>query len=244
MSLQRNREGWRVKSGLLMLLFLWVLFAAVPAAEANIIIAINDWDTAPASGLGSWSARGSSATVSENIDDTSDHYMEIKFPSGGGSGSEETVSTPSDDLFAGTWLTDNWIEFDFWASNTLPDTLQIRWHGTASDTVYGNTVTPVAGAGGWQTLKSATFSSVDDWSLGQGANQSDFLADLESIDWIGAYMYQDGSDSRLYGIDDFKLMVPEPSQYLMLAAALLAVLLLLRQQRKSVSAVGAESAVS
>jgi len=209
-----------------------LLFCA-GAAEANIIMAENDWDTTPAGGVGNWSPRGTSASVIENTSDASSDFLEIDFPGGIASGSgdqwHETVSTPSDDLFAGTWQTDFWIEFDFWAKDTQPDTLQIRWHGTANDNVYGYGVSPTAAVGDWQTLKTATFSSVDDWRLGPGVTQSDFLADLDSIDWIGVYFFRNGTDAEVYGIDDFKLMVPEPSQYIMLGFALLTALLVRRR---------------
>ena len=215
-------------------LLVLLLLAGSSVSTANIIIAKHDWDVTPASGKGNWAAQGNSATVKENTDNPSDNYLQISFPGGidSGPGDQwyETISTPSADLFAGTWLTDYWIEFDFWANDVIPDTLQVRWHGTSSDTVYGNTLSP-SGVGSWQTLKTSTFTSVDDWKLSPAANQDDFLADLDSIDWIGVYIFRDGTDAELYGIDDFKLMVPEPAEYLMLLAALVTVGLVLRRQR-------------
>lgn len=209
-------------------------FMFVPIVSANSIVAINDWDTTPASGVGNWAPQGSSATVSENTDNASDNYLQINFPGGidPGPGSQwyETVSTPAADLFAGSWLTDYWIEFDFWAQDVVPDTLQVRWGDNDSGRTWANTLSP-SGVGSWSSLKSDTFSDFNDWKLDPYVTQSDFLADLDSIDWIGVYIYRDGTDSEVYGIDNYKLMVPEPAEYLFVFAALGTALVALRRKK-------------
>jgi hypothetical protein len=208
--------------------------------SANAIIAIHDWDVTPDSsdnGLGNWAAQGSSATVSENTGNISDNYMEISFPGGidSGAGDQwyETVSTPASDLFVGTWITDYWIEFDFWAQDVVPDTLQIRWGNTDSDRTWGNTITGSSGVGNWDTLRSDTFADYTDWKLDPYATEDQFMEDLEGIDWIGVYIFRDGTDAELYGVDDFKLMVPEPAEYLMLFAALGAAVMVIRRKKTS-----------
>ncbi len=205
-----------------------VLALAIPlAAHADAIIGDPvDWDTNEP--ITPWTALGTSATVIENTADA-DNFLEITFPAS--ADLYETAKGPSGDLFALTWQADYWIEFDFWADSTLPDTLQVRWHGTDRGFTWGNTVTP-SGIGSWGTLRTDSFSKYEDWNLPESeANEADFLADLGSIDWIGAYIYRDGSDKEIYGVDDFKLMVPEPEEYLMLAAALITALLVMRRQK-------------
>ena len=187
------------------------ILSALPLqVSANAIIAVHDWDVTPASGVGNWAAQGTSAAVSENTDIPSDNYLNISFPGGidPGPGAQwyETVSTPSSDLFAGTWITDYWIEFDFWAQDAVPDTLQVRWGDNDSGRTWANTLNP-GGVGSWSSLKTDTFADYTDWQMDPFVTQSDFLADLNSIDWIGVYLFRDGTDSELYGIDDFKLMV-------------------------------------
>jgi hypothetical protein len=211
-----------------------ILLALSCEVSANTIIAINDWDTIPASGLANWAAQGNPASA-KVTEDTTDHndFMKIDF-SGGidanpGDQWYETISTPSDDLFAGSWMPDYWIEFDFWADTTVPDTLQVRWGNDESGRTWGNTIS--VGGTGWSTLKSDDFSDYNNWNLGPpGKTQDDFLADLNSIDWIGVYIFRDGTDEEIYGIDDYKLMVPEPAEYLMLFAALGIAVLAIRRK--------------
>jgi len=190
-----------------------------------------DWDAYSPSVA--WAPIGSSATAVEN-DSGADDYLEITFPGGidPGPGAHwyETIKGPSDDLFALTWEQDYWIEFDFWANDVVPDTLQVRWGADGSGRTWGNTVSP-SGVGSWGTLKTDTFSSYENWKLSPLVDQDDFLADLGSVDWIGVYIFRDGTDEEIYGVDDFKLMVPEPEEYLMLAAALLTAFLVMRRQK-------------
>jgi len=117
----------------------------------------------------------------------------------------------------------------------VPDTLQIRWHGTEHDNIYANTIdTSGVGIDSWGTLRSDTFSDVDDWRLDPFVTQSEFLTDLDSIDWIGIYIFRDGTDAEVYGVDDFKLMVPEPAEYLLLFAALGTALVAMRSRKQQV----------
>jgi len=211
-------------------------------ASADVIIAEHDWDTAP-SGVGNWASQDGNATVIENT--VSDHYLEISFLGGidPGPGGQwyDTISTPSDDLFAGTWTTDYWIEFDFWADDVIPDTLQIRWGENDSGRTWGNTIdTASLSVDSWGTLRTDTFSDFDDWKIDPFATSEQFLTDLGSIDWIGVYIFRDGTDAELYGVDDFKLMVPEPAEYLLLFAALGTALVAIRRKKNSLAVVEAE----
>jgi len=217
------------------------LFMAMPSSiYANAIIAMHDWDATPVADAGNWDTLGSSATVAENTGTPGDHYLEISFPGGidAGPGSQwyETISTPSDDLFAGTWITDYWIEFDFWADDVVPDQLQVRW-GVDGGRTWGNSLnTAGVGVDTWGSLRTDTFSDFTDWKLEPYATQGEFLADLDAIDWIGVYIFRDGTDAEVYGVDDFKLMVPEPAEYMLLFAALGTALIAMRR-RKGVLAV-------
>jgi hypothetical protein len=57
-----------------------------------------------------------------------------------------------------------------------------------------------------------------------------FLSDLSSIEWIGIYIERTGAGAQDYGLDNFNLMVPEPSEYAMLAAALMGAWIFLRRR--------------
>jgi len=60
------------------------LFLALPAPiYANAIIAVHDWDTTPASGVGNWGDSGDSTVqVTENTINGSDHFLQIAFDGG------------------------------------------------------------------------------------------------------------------------------------------------------------------
>ena len=217
----------------------WVaLLLGLPSVvSANAIIGDPvDWDSNPPSEA--WTALGTSLnpdTPEVSSGSGGDgNWLKITFPGdidpGPGTHWYETVKGPSTDLFALTWETDYWIEFDFWANDVVPDTLQVRWGADGTGRTWGNTVYP-SGVGSWSTLKTDTFASFEDWKLTPLVDQDMFVADLGAIDWIGVYIFRDGTDQEIYGVDDFKLMVPEPAEYLMLAAALLTALLVMRRQK-------------
>lgn len=214
------------------------LFVAMPVlVSADVIVAIHDWDTTP--DPNTWGPDGASASVA--VANDGDDFLQISFPGGidPGPGDQwyETISTPSADLLAGGWITDYWIEFDFWADDVVPDTLQIRWgNDDVGGNTWGNTIdTSGIGIDSWGTLRTDTFSDFSDWQLAPFVDQADFLADLDSIDWIGVYIERAGTDAEVYGIDDFKLMVPEPAEYLLLFAALGTALVAIRRKKQLVS---------
>jgi len=200
---------------------------------ANSIVGVPvDWDTYPPSP--DWSALSGEATLLETTGNgNATDWLQITFEDIGstpGADWFDTVSGESSDLFALTWETDYWIEFDFWAGDVLPETLQVRW-GVDGGRTWGNTVSPVAGVDSWGTIRTDSFSDYLNWQINPLDDEGEFLADLGAIDWIGVYIFRDGTDEEVYGVDDFKLMVPEPEEYLMLIAALVTAVLVLRRQR-------------
>ena len=212
---------------------------------SDIIIAEHDWDTEPASGVGNWASQDGNAAVTENVGGGvgGTDSLQISFPGGidPGPGAQwyDTVSTPSDDLFAGTWITDYWVEFDFWAEDVVPATLQIRW-GVDGGNTWGNTIdTSGVGIGSWGSLRTDSFSDFTDWKIDPFATSEQFLTDLGSIDWIGVYIFRDGTAAELYGVDNFKLMVPEPAEYLLLFAALGTALVAMRRKNNYLAVVEA-----
>ncbi|MBT3193667.1 MAG: PEP-CTERM sorting domain-containing protein [Verrucomicrobia bacterium] len=211
------------------------LALALPvSALANAIVGTPiDWDANPPTAA--WAAQGdpAAATVSEN-DSGADDFLQISFADismDPGATWDETASGAASDLFAGTWDTGYWVEFDFWAESVVPASLQIRWADSdAEDGRYwANTITP--GGTGWSSLRTDPFSDLASWRTSPFVDAADLLEDLESIDWIGVYIFRDGTDAEVYGVDDMGLMVPEPAEYLMLAAALATALLVVRRQR-------------
>lgn len=196
------------------------------ASAASTIVGIVDWDANPPSAP--WAVLdGEPAAVS--VEDTGGNSW-LRIPLAADREDDlVTVGGSASDLLAGVWDASSWIEFDFWAQDVLPNELQVRWHGTASNLVWGATLQPQVVVG-WQTLRAPSFMDWTAWDLGSSGTEIAFLADLASIDWIGVMISSDSENEAVYGVDDFKLMVPEPAEALLVAAALGVALLALRRR--------------
>ena len=203
----------------------FILFPVL--VNGGVIVAQDNWNLGD---LENWSADNQSWVTVDNpgsggIDNTG--FLEITMTETSGNELDEytaEVRTSASSLFAGTWETNMWIAFDFWAETDQPEYVRVMWGATNTRT-WASTVfdsndqaMPLAS---WTTLTSPLFMNYMDW--GGWENQQTFLDDLAAIDWIGVYIYRGGLEEQMYGIDDFNLMVPEPSQYAMLTVALLAV---------------------
>jgi hypothetical protein len=137
------------------------------------------------------------------------------------------VWTEAEDFYWGNWQTNMQVAFDFWADDIEPSQVQIWWEPTNAARTWIST--PFAQASGdsmatgtWSSLASPNFASAADW--GSAGSQAEFLSDLQEIDWIGVYVLRggDGSFSETYRIDNFSLIIPEPPEMIMIAAALMA----------------------
>jgi len=142
----------------------------------------------------------------------------------------EVIHSPATNLFAGTYTTSMWFEMDFWASNYVAGAVQFRWKSTTNAEVWRYTVTPPAVTQTWGTV-SASLANWNDWKY-VGASQAKYLSDLQDIQWIGVYIYRNTANEQTYGIDNFQLWIPEPAEYIMLAAAILTSGMSFRRRRR------------
>jgi len=141
---------------------------------------------------------------------------------------DEAVHVSASDLFAGAWNTNHWIEFDFFASNTIPDHLQIWW-GTTNDHIWMSDDLSFSGTGAWFTVTGPTFQA-GNWNPDEF--WYDYETDFGAIDWIGIYIWRGSTDEEIYGIDNFRLMIPEPAEIFLLAAALVTSVASTRRKRR------------
>jgi len=238
-TMKRLCQSWRgfraAAGGAIVLLTL----LAGPVAQAGIVLGEQNWDTDPATGIGSWTTAGNAATLTLN-DDLDDNWLQITFPGDvdpePGDHWNETIYMPAADLYVGDWNTNMWITFDFWAETTVPAALQVRWYGEGGDTEWGY---PLTGAtiGQW-TRFTAPLANWADWQISPFVDVNHFLNDLESINWIGIYLERDGYlEPEIYGIDDFALMVPEPAEVILLLAGIAAVGWSIRKRRPATATV-------
>jgi len=218
---------------------LWVaiLVSGVPDSGAGSIVGSFDWTTA--GDLEGWSSGEGWVTLSNpgtgGVDE--DGYLNIHF--------DPTSEFPPTDwfalakvdaasLFAGTWQSSMWVEFDFWAEDVQPEYVQVRWTGESgnqwSDTVFDSGESTMQ-TQTWAHLMSAQFESYADWDYGSGSQQ-EFVDDLATIDWIGVYVWRNSTDAQDYGLDNFNLMVPEPAEWTMILASVAVTVLSVRRRRR------------
>lgn len=226
-SLQRGRS-W------LVCVCLGWLTVAFPAS-ANVILGEHDWDLPAGGALGWYSDTGNSTIERLNSGGHPDGWLRIGFPANPDPGEYVELArlTQATDLFAGNWQPNMWVQFDFWAESLNAEAVEVRWEAdpgvTGGSGGYTWRYTLGAANAGWNTF-SASFANHESWRDAFGPSASAFLADLSAIDWIGVYIQRGaGADEALYGLDNFRLMVPEPAEIVLLAAAALGFVLLRRR---------------
>jgi len=125
-------------------------------------------------------------------------------------------------FYSGIWQTNYNMQFSFWASNVVPEYIQVRWSGSTNrvwrDTVFDRDLNSMS-TQSWQTLVSDYFYNWASWDYG-GGTEADFLNDLATIDWVGVFIWRGDASLQNYGIDDFALTVPEPAAWVLALTAL------------------------
>jgi hypothetical protein len=105
------------------------------------------------------------------------------------------------------------ISFDFWAENAIPQNLQFQFHAT-NENVWGYNITDrITSTQTWTTVQVG-LGYENAWGPLPGFDDAEeqFLADLAAIDWIGVYIFRDTDEREVYGLDNFRLPVPEPGE--------------------------------
>lgn len=238
-SLQVPSAGILPKGRWLLPAIVALLALAAGSAPASIMVAEETWDDGSGGG---WTESQSWVSLSSPLTGGVDAsgYLRISFdPTDtleGDSGSEWSAltRTPAATFFAGNWG-GVWVEFDFYAEDVAPQYVQIRWQSTNNPAVWRATAydsqTAGMSTGVWTHLVGPSFVSYLDWNYG-GGSQEQFVNDLASIDWIGVYIRRNTDSAQDYGLDNFRLMVPEPGETMLLGAALVSAAFSLRRRLK------------
>ena len=207
-------------------------------ARGGVVGEMHDWDPYP--GDGGWASSNGWVNLATNATGgvTNSGFLSVTFPevpdgAPGDDGWQELIYTPATSLFAGTYSVSNWFQFDFWASNVLPNAVQVRWQSSTNSRIWGSLVSGPTATGEWQTLTSVGLGSYSDWEIDGFASQGEFLSDLTDIEWIGLYIDRNTAVEQMYGVDNFALMIPEPAELIMLAAALTAVWMAYRRKEQN-----------
>jgi len=215
-----------------------VIVSAVSAARAGVVLGANEWNDAGAD-LENWTEDEAYVTLTDpssgGVDDTG--YLQINYDGSRPGGEAETVVyTQASDLFAGDWTDEMWIEFDFWAEDATPGDLEVRFQSTGSSQIWSFNLTPPTPGDGWTGFTASLAYSDSLWYYGEfgGGSEEIFLADLSTIDWIGIYIFDGGTDANSYGLDNWQLMIPEPAEYALACSALAVTFLSLRRRKKKV----------
>ena len=211
---------------------------------------LHDWDTGPHG----WTSEFNDVSLSrEATGGNPAGYLDITFPPTSAPEILEDewadiIMVDAATLFAGNWRQDMHISFDFFSSNQTPHDIQLQFHSTNNNVWGYNLTASVSDTQTWTSL-STPLLFAGAWGPLPGFDDTEdqFLADLSAIDWIGIYIFRETAGTEHYGIDNFRLhlIVPEPAEFVMLAAVLLAAALGYRRQRKEMGpAVADPSAVA
>jgi len=211
-----------------------ILTVVLYPAAGNTILGEHNWNVADS--LENWTEGEAWVSLSNpnegGLDDTG--YLRITFDEAG-AGKEETVPhTPATALFAGAWKPEMWIEFNFWAEDVSPSDIEVRWQSSTNSDIWTYELTPPA-TQTWTRFETALSYSGSAWDIVDlgGGTEDKYLADLSSIDWIGVYIRHEGGAGSFYGLDDFRLTIPEPPEFVMLLAALVTSAMSLRKKRSA-----------
>jgi hypothetical protein len=142
----------------------------------------------------------------------------------------DIIYAPATNVIAGTWSTNTAVQFDFWQSNSVAGALALEFANTNNSDIWSYSLTPSSGLLNWTTF-GVSFNDTNNWNASPFSVGA-YLDDLAAIDWIGVYIYRDTSSPEIYGIDNVKLMVPEPAEYILLAAAMITSGMSLRRKRR------------
>jgi hypothetical protein len=210
-----------------------VVLATVSGAQADIVLGISDWDT----NLDPWTNQYGWTTIGRaSPGGNTGGWLRVTFTNTTAevpdSSWSDIARTSATNLYTGTWTTQMWITFDFWQSNVVAGAIQVQWKSLTNSDIWGYALTPPAITGGtnWTTL-TAPLLNWWDWAY-PFATEQQYLADLSSVDWIGIYILRDTTDQQIYGIDNVKLMVPEPAECALLAVAAITSTMSLRRKRR------------
>lgn len=219
------RTVWRALPALLFC----GLIGLAPEARAATILGVHDWN-APFS----YNWTNEYGTVNLGIPSSGGNtggWLRVTFPASGDPGDAyDVIQTPASSLFSGTWGTNMFTQFDFWASNAVPSHVQVWW-ASSSNIWASSDLLLTGGTGTWSTIIGPEFI-YSNWTPDTpGLSESTYLADLASINWIGIYIWRGAADDQIYGLDNFSLMVPEPGELIVLVVALAAAMLFLRRRR-------------
>lgn len=212
--------------------FVGVLLALLPChkVRAGVLISSNDWDYRPLAN--NWTDQYDAAVITvAGTGGNTGKYLQVQFTDVVDfttSNEVEIVAAPATNFLVGTPFVENmYVSFDFWSSNTTPDGLKLVFQSSANDSYWSYAFSPETSTG-WVSY-TAMFSTNGWVSSDPGQTPEQFLADLQSVSWIGVYIDRDTRDQEFYGIDNFMLWVPEPGEWAMI---LLAILLSLAANRR------------
>jgi hypothetical protein len=224
-------------------LFVLILCCFGRAACGMIVLGSHDWE-GTAHG---WTNETDWTTVEQvDVEGNPAGWLQITMASNTDNQVEGIVGTAATNLFAGSWSTNMWVTFDFWVDETaLQDDIQLLWSSSTNTTQWGYSLT-ADGTETWTSL-SAPLSYENGWSPLEpldtgGGSLDEYLADLSTIDWIGVYIWEGSSDQdRIYGLDNFNLMIPEPAETVLLGVALMTSALSWRRKRRRANGTAAQS---
>ena len=216
-----------------LLSIVFILLFSVSLARADVMLGEDNFNSHPTDWTKEYSWSSISDPVTGGVGDSG--WLRVTFPAtanpeAAGDDWYNIVHMPAQNLFAGAWTNASWVEFDFWASNYSPTRLQVQWKATTNANIWGYVLNPTSNTNQWDHY-TAPLNNVDDWHY-TGGTLDQYLSDLNSIEWIGVYIWRNTGDEQIYGIDNYQLWIPEPAELSLLAAAIITTISTIRRRRR------------
>lgn len=214
-----------------MCLFVGLVLTGRVTLFAAAVVAYHDWDTYPASPV--WTDTYDAVSLQTmTTNGNTGGFLQVTFTDVddfGVDGEFEIVQVPAVNFFSGTYDTSWFFSFDFWSSNTTPDGLKLAFQSSTNGSYWSYALSPITSTG-WVSYGIAL--STNGWSSSDpGQEPEQFLADLQSVSWIGIYIDRATRDQEFYGIDNFMLWAPEPEEWMLIALALIMCAMAERRRR-------------
>ena len=204
---------------------------ALPAGISRADVMLYTPERWSSPGLQGWTNTMPDVTLANNNNFLLITFLDQGDPPVGAPGDDiYTFSAPATNMFVGGYPTNGnfAVLFNFLASNVAPASVSVVF-GVATNAHEWAFPLAIPTVGVW-TPYSVWFNYVWGWTC-PGATESDFLADLQAVSYIGIHIDRGSAAEQYYGLDDFEL-IPEPAELLLLAAALAGLFFVRRRRQR------------
>lgn len=211
------------------------LLAGAHCVQGSLIVAERNWNDGTLRGWTSaepWVAFSSPGAAPDGSMDLALSATALR-PNGSAAEWAALAKAQPATLFAGNWQGVQ-VASDFWSDEAQsPKVKAGGWASSTNASTWGSAILDSSKSAmstqQWASVASPELVSYLDGGYGSAVPQQ-FVSDLSAIDWIGTYAWRGSGMGAYDSFDENRFMVPEPAEYMMLAAALVSTGMSLRRR--------------